>query len=183
MDWKTFIANIVGSLAWPLVVVFIVWLLKDKIGDLLPRLKKLKHKDTELEFIEGVKELVRVEKLPIADESNDLMTSRKALQVIANISPRSAVIEAYRIVEVAAVKAIGKAYPDLQGKDITKQVQISKMLRDKVLNTDRYVQLRELLLLRNKAAHAEDFSLTGSPIETYIDVALSIANELEHYQP
>ena len=183
MDWKTFIAQIIDSLSWPIVVIFTVWLTKDKLGDLLPRLKKFKHKDTELEFIEGVNELLIEGKPTKTDESKELELSRKALQGLANISSRSAIIEAYRIVEVAAVKAIEKAYPELQGKDIKKQVQISKMLRRKVLNSDRYVQLRELLGLRNKAAHADDFSLSGSPIETYIDVALSITNELEHYQP
>ena len=57
MDWKTFIAQIINSIAWPLVVVFIVYQLKDRLAELLPRLKKLKHKDTELEFAEKLNEL------------------------------------------------------------------------------------------------------------------------------
>ena len=57
MDWKTFIAQIINSIAWTLVVVFIVYQLKDRLAELLPRLKKLKHKDTELEFAEKLNEL------------------------------------------------------------------------------------------------------------------------------
>ena len=39
MDWKTFLAQIINSIAWPLVVVFIVYQLKDRLAELLPRLK------------------------------------------------------------------------------------------------------------------------------------------------
>lgn len=185
MDWKTFITAIIASLAWPVVVIFSIIILKSNLGDLLPRLKKLKHNDTELEFIAGVKELAKEDSaLPKPEiESQEVKLNREVLQRLGNISPRSAVIEAYRIVEVAGVKAIEAFYPDLKGRDLHSQVQVSKMLRDKVLSSERYHQLRELLMLRNKAAHDEEFSLTGSPIETYIDVALSLSSELEQAKP
>lgn len=185
MDWKTFIAELVSSLVWPSVALFSVILLKDKFGELIPRIKKLKHKDTELEFIEVVSELAKdVENSPqLKLESPEIELNRKVLQSLANISSRSAVIEAYRMVEASGVKAIEQAYPDLSGKDIRQQTQVSKMLREKVLSSERYHQLRELLSLRNKAAHDEEFSLTGNPIETYIDVALSLSNELEQFKP
>ena len=185
MDWKTFIAEIMGALAWPVVAIFAIFILKDKLGELLPRLKKLKHKDTELEFIEGVTALAKhTDTLAKPEiESPDIKLNREVLRRLANISPRSAVIEAYRIVEVAGVKAIEEFYPNLKGRDVRSQVQVSKMLRDKILSSERYHQLRELLMLRNKASHDEDFSLTGSPIETYIDIALSLSSELEQAKP
>lgn len=185
MDWKTFTSEIINSLAWPAVTLLSVISLKDKVGDLLPRLKKLKHKDTELEFIEGVTELAK-EAITIQTpeiESDQTKMDRAVLQRLANISPRAAVIEAYRIVEIAGVKAIEEFYPELKGHDVRSQVQVSKMLRDKILTPERYQQLRELLMLRNKAAHDERFSLTGSPIQAYIDIALSLSSELERAHP
>lgn len=185
MDWKTFTTELINSLAWPAVTIFAILTLKDKIGELLPRLKKLKHKDTELEFMEGVAELAREASAGEQPrvESPDLKLNREVLMRLAFISPRSAVIEAYRIVEVAGVKAIEKFYPELKGQDIITQTQVSKLLRDKVLSSERYHQLRELLMLRNKAAHDEDFALKGGPIEAYIDVAVSISSELDHANP
>lgn len=50
MDWLDFIASVVGSLAWPLAVVIIVWLLRREIQGLLERLEKVRHKDTEATF-------------------------------------------------------------------------------------------------------------------------------------
>jgi hypothetical protein len=182
---ETFIAEIMGSLAWSAVAIFAIFILKDKLAELLPRLKKLKHKDTDLEFIEGVSESAKeTDILGKPDiESADIKLNREVLRRLGNISPSSAVIEAYRIVEVAVVKAIEEFYPDLKGKDICSQVQVSKMLREKVLSSEKYHLLRELLMLRNKAAHDDGFSLTGSPIETYIDVALSLSSELEQAKP
>lgn len=43
MDWKTFIAQIINTLAWPVVVVFIILQLKDKLTELIPRLKRIKY--------------------------------------------------------------------------------------------------------------------------------------------
>ena len=183
MDWKTFISEMVGSLAWPSVTGIAIWQLKEKLGELLPRLKRLKHKDTELEFAEGVIELAKGS-IPAQNNTLQIVSeNREELFFLASHSPRSAILEAYRQVETAAIKAIKRAYPELQGKDVRSQVQVSKMLRDKILSDERYIQLRELLSLRNTAAHDEEFSLKGTPIETYIDVALLIANELDVYRP
>jgi len=181
MDWKTFIAQIVGSFAWPGVVVFLVLLLRDQISELLLRLIRFKHKDTELEFIERVSELaINGQTKQIADSSK-MKNLKEHLLSLAQLHPRSAIIEAYRIVEQAGEKAISKAYPELDEHAIKNQVQLTKMLREKVLGTEQYYQLKELRTLRNNAAHSEKFTLSGEPIETYVDVALSIANDLEKY--
>jgi hypothetical protein len=41
MDWKSFIASIVGSLAWPSVVVTLLILLREQIGSLAEHLQEL----------------------------------------------------------------------------------------------------------------------------------------------
>ncbi|MCM2681112.1 hypothetical protein [Echinimonas agarilytica] len=187
MDWKTFIAQIIGSIAWPIVVIIIVWLLKDKLGELLPRLKKLKHKETEFEFAEKITELVSERK---EDEQPSLVAkTREAeeqfdfLMKLAEISPRSAVMESFRALESASEKAVVKAYPELDTKNFRNPMEIQKLLKGKVLPPELYHRTRELRMLRNKAAHMEDFNLHGMPIEAYIDISLSIANQLEQYEP
>src|SRR5262245_63016951 len=39
MDWKRFVASLVSSLAWPVVAVAFLYLLRDQLPDLLKRLK------------------------------------------------------------------------------------------------------------------------------------------------
>src|SRR5574344_764540 len=104
MDWKTFIAQIINSIAWPLVVVFIVYQLKDRLAELLPRLKKLKHKDTELEFAEKLNELAidseaTKETTPAIERKPEINEQFNFLLKLAEISPRSAVLESYRVLE------------------------------------------------------------------------------------
>lgn len=57
MDWITFIHNIIESLAWPLVVLIAVMILRQPLIKLLPNLRRAKYKDLELLFGEKLEEL------------------------------------------------------------------------------------------------------------------------------
>lgn len=41
MDWKQFIASVIGSLAWPALLAFFLWLIRDRLGGLLARMIEL----------------------------------------------------------------------------------------------------------------------------------------------
>lgn len=182
MDWKQFIAQIIDSLAWPLVAMFVVWHLKDRFAELIPRLKKVKHKETELEFAELVTELVAEAKsgddLAPANQTPSVQENYDFLVRLAEISPRSAILEAFRAVESAASIAVVKAYPTLESRSARNSTHRFDLLRGKVLDDSQIKQLNDLRRLRNKAAHMEDFNLQGKPVEDYIDIALAVANKL-----
>jgi uncharacterized protein YutE (UPF0331/DUF86 family) len=188
MDWKTFVAQIIDTLAWPAVVLLVVYQLRDKIAELLPRLKKFKHKETEIEFAEGVTELVQEREategaeieLPRSDEFRDQFDF---LMRLANISPRSAVIESFRILEAAAAKKAARLYPHEEGRSVRSPLQLQKMLKGEVFDSQQYHQFNQLRKLRNEAAHTEDFDVRGMPVEAYIDIALSLAARLEGDNP
>ena len=73
-----------------------------------------------------------------------------------------------------------KVYPELEEKNILNPMQIQKLLKGKILTPHQYHQFNELRRLRNQAAHMEDFDLQGMHIEAYIDIALTLANNLEN---
>ena len=52
-----------------------------------------------------------------------------------------------------------------------------------MLSKNQYHQFNELRQLRNQAAHMEDFELKNMHIGAYVDIALTLANNLESYQP
>ncbi len=189
MDWKEFFASLVGSLAWPAVVAYLAFLLKDKLAELLPKLKRFKHKDTELEFVQAVEELqkevseAQAEQPVPAEPDKELEEQYSFLARLSEISSRSAVLEAWRIVEGAAAKAIAKAYPELEGRGVLSPLHMQKMLQGKVLSKSEWRQFDELRRLRNTAAHAEEFDLKGMPIEAYLDIALTMARRIERYEP
>lgn len=188
MDWLTFFTEMTKALAWPVSVAFGIYYFKGEVAKLLPRLKKLKHKDTELEFAERVEELAKDvastgDKTQSAVIGDSFSNDYNVLVRLADISPRSAVMEAFRTVEAAAARALVKAYPELKDKGAISPIKLLKLLRGKVLDEQSCRQLNELRMLRNKAAHDEEFSLHGMPIEAYVDVALTIASHLERYEP
>lgn len=188
MDWKTFISHVIDSLAWPGVVIILVVLLREKVAELIPRLKRFKHKDTEIEFTEGIAELVQEreatggedQEIPRSDEYQDQFSF---LMRLADISPRSAVLESFRVVESAAAKKAARLYPEIESRYARSPLQLQKMLKGEVLSKQEYYQFNQLRKLRNEAAHAEEFDIRGMPVEAYIDVALSLAARLETEYP
>ena len=217
MDWLTFTAQMTGSLAWPLVVVIVIWQLKDKLSELIPRLSKLKHRETEIEFTEKMTELVsdrKEDKKPISQaQTQEAQEQFSFLMKLAEVSPRSAVTESFRVLELAVEKLVVKAFPELNHKDFKNSLEAQKLLRDVLLDQhtrpalnsgmdneelvpqanpvarneqlepDLFYRIRDLRALKNKASHVEDFNLHGMPIEAYIDICLSIAHQLEQFTP
>ena len=180
MDWLTFIAKIIDSLAWPGVVCFGIWFFHEKIGSLLPRLRKFKHNNTELEFSEGVKglehEVDKPNELPARPVENEALERQyDNLFLLAQLSPRAAVMEAWLKVESAAARAAVRAYPELEKRQLRGPAQPLRLLEGKVLSKHEAKQISELRRLRNLAAHDEDFDLDGHPVEAYIDIALTMA--------
>ena len=185
MDWKTFVVQTLNALAWPIVVAFLILQLKDKLDTLLPRLKKIKHKDTELEFIETIIEKYETkEKEPeiIKYESKETKHNETILYALANISSRSALIEAYRLLEVAAVKASIKTSQQKDDTAFKNPSLIGDILfKNKIITENEYIQFQDLRAIRNFATHKEDFDVKYEAIESYINTSLSILDKLETY--
>lgn len=183
MDWLTFTSNIINSIAWPLTVVFGIYIMRDKVGELLPRLKRFKHKDTEVEFVQAVEELAQErdqgeQAAPQEPKSDELIEQFDFLMKLANVSPRSAVLESFRTLETAAAKKAAQLYPE-SGQRPGSPLGLQRLLKGKALRPEEYHQFNQLRKLRNEAAHAEEFEVSGMPIEAYIDIALSLAARLE----
>ena len=189
MDWKTFIVEIFGTLAWPAVILILSFHLKDNIGELILRLKKLKHKDTELEFSETINELVterdsQPEDEKITDKQNlEGDENYNFLVKLSDISPRSAVQEAFRALENSAYNALARMHPKIYSSGIKKPHQLLSMLRGDILSPQQYHEFKELKKLRNGAAHDPEFELRGMPIEAYVDIAITLARRLDECKP
>ncbi len=57
MDWLQFLSSVVGSLAWPAIVLALVVLLRAPVTRVLLTLTRLKYKDLELDFGRELKQL------------------------------------------------------------------------------------------------------------------------------
>jgi hypothetical protein len=173
MDFLTFISSLVQSLAWPAAIALIAFWFRGELRSLFPRLRRIKHKETEIEFIAEVERLkadveADLPAIPApAEEDVDVLNR------LAEIEPRAAISEAYRRIELAAARAVQRLNIPVDTSLRTPSRYIS-MLSQKHLDPKRFRQVDELRKLRNEAVHSDDFSLRGEPIKSYIDVARAL---------
>ena len=157
MDWLQFISSIVqsaASLAWPAAFVAAVWLFREKLIELLPRLT-VKHKEWEASFRLDKAEAEAAalppapaptpEQLPTPEE-------KSRFEQIAELSPRAAILEARaelsETVEDAAAE-LG-ALP-IKPRSLLEGVRI---LRSKnIIDARTSALLDDLRVIGNEAAH------------------------------
>jgi hypothetical protein len=173
---------------WPLVIFVSLLLFKRQLRQLLPSLSRFKYGDFEADFD---KDLAQAEvSLAQTNEQMGIQTNgvgnsynyvlNKINQLI-EISPRSAVTEAWREVEASTAMLI-QAY----GYEPS-NVQMSKVFRGIVyeqnLPVSLYEDYRRLMMLRNQAIHKEEFVLTENEAERYVKTTIELASLIRSLIP
>jgi hypothetical protein len=186
MDWLTFISKIIDSLAWPASIAFLFYLLRNDLPTIAKYIKKLKYKDLEMEFGESLKAVDKETKeaIPavpdtIAISGQTLDQVKDRLNSIAELAPRSAILEAWLQVESAAVDVVRK-----KGISDFKSMPGPMRLRDylikgELLNKRQIAIFEQLRVLRNEAVHVADAEFTNEAVSHYISSALIMAAYLE----
>lgn len=181
MDLLTFIAELVKALGWPVAVVIIVLVLRRPIAALIPLLQRLKYKDLELEFGRAVEEIKAeaVHELPPSTTHKALPTgTEERITKLAEISPRAAVLEAWRTVENLLMQIAQRRLPPDEGGKLIPYKTISLLERDETLSPGLGSLLRDLRGLRNQAAHAPDFALSLESALEYASLAERAVQQL-----
>ncbi|WP_424146530.1 hypothetical protein [Spongiibacter marinus] len=186
MNWLEFISSIVGSLAWPACVIGVTFLVKAEIPQLIRSLRRLKYKDLELEFEKSFKEIADKSKEAFPNSSEGVLIlgqsqeeQEKRLSYVSDLAPRSAIVEAWLLVESAAIDAVRKS-----GVAPLKSMPGPMRLRDylvkaQLLNQEQQAVFEKLRVLRNQAVHAIDAEFSSSAVKNYVESALQMAIYLE----
>ena len=162
MDLLTFVATIIGSLAWPVSLLIVILVLRKPLAELLPGIRKLKYKDLEVDFgkelerIEAVMDTIEDEtkprrELPAEVQPEPLPKTRnELLGKLAELSPNAAILESWRNVERTLdfyFKCRGIERP-LSNQTITGHLDYDPNFPPQLVSA-----YQELRLLRNRAAH------------------------------
>ena len=166
VNWLDFISSVIASLAWPVVTLIAVLVLRQPLARLLPTLRRAKYKGFDLEFGERLDELEEradearlpepVEPPAWVHESPDDWTFGDYIERLAPVSPRVAITEAWRHVELALKDAgarIGQPKSQHLARVARELQSAGRLSRDAVSLVD------DLRGLRNRAAHAREFDL------------------------
>jgi hypothetical protein len=189
LDWLTFISSLIGSLSWPVLILALVVLLRRPIAGLIPNLRELRYKDFKIEFTKRLREVEREaqrvqlpapEALTAVDRSEVPTTFAEFIDRLAELSPRSAVTEAWRFVQTAlqdALAGLGKVAPR------SPRAMEEFLLKETNIDRRTLSLLSDLRALRNEAVHAPEFAIQPEQARKFGDFALRIAGALQSLGP
>src|SRR5690606_17441712 len=182
MDWLSFFERIIGHVAWPLAAVILVSLLRKEIKALLPFVKRLKAGPVEAEFEREVKELrATTEVQPqLVAPAEGLSPEKQMLLQLVQVNPRSAILEAWRGVEAAALRVVSSRGIFVPPREASSPLAVIRALtKDSVLSPDEVSLFHELRSLRNQASYADDFRPTLDAALNYVELAGRLRATLE----
>jgi hypothetical protein len=183
MDILTFIAEIIKAVAWPLAVVLIILLLRKPIASLIPLLQRLKYKDLELEFGRRVEEIKAeaASELPLPSVAAPPPGVSEDIARLSEISPRAAVLEAWRRVEDLIVKLAREHLPEEQVNKFLPHQALRFLERKQIIDPALGSVLTDLKSLRNEAAHAPQFALSAASAMGYASATALVEQTLRGF--
>lgn len=184
----------IGQFIWPVFIVILVVLLKEQIKEVLkdPRLKRMKGGPGGFE-IEFNNELDNVEKdlnkaaevktpelvAPEPVASRDMSNFREEIERLAEVSPRSAVLESHVLLEQLLRGAVGYKSNNF----VNMRRLIKEAAEDGIVSSGEASALMELSHLRNRVAHQPDEPVSFETAMRYAEFAAEIAGSLRWNQP
>jgi len=166
--------EIIKAIAWPIAIVWLGYVFRSEVRQLLGRMSSLKYKDMEANFD---KQLAKAESeaksITVNKKPNENLSQTEQLLRIADVSPRAAIVEAWTLIEMAASKKglkAGVALPRTSPKMIVDYLQMSGELPQNSIKL-----IEQLRKLRNQAVHMPDFAISQSEAERYLELAAKIA--------
>jgi uncharacterized protein YutE (UPF0331/DUF86 family) len=182
LDSLSFTAELINTLAWPLTVLVIIVLLRKPIAGLIPLLQHIKYKDFELEFGRQIREVraeANEELPPPKKPEAAIAQAPDPLFELSRISPRAAVLEAWKQVETAALDAAQRNDVPLKYRDAASPVRVIRVLENAdVVDPAVMAIFHDLRALRNQAAHAPEFALSTEAVLEYVELAKRLIDYL-----
>lgn len=175
MAWQALLVEMTKALAWPVVVLATVLLLRKNLIRLVALVSKVKYGDLEIQFSQQIEEAESIAaELPVPKAT--LVALGQELQAaLAQIGaePRSTILLAWLRLEA---ELIGKA------KDIFKSLgkpehrpgvgdAINVLVKNAKLSPETASLIQELRVLRNEAVHALEVQLSADDAAKYVDLA------------
>ncbi|TXT39906.1 MAG: hypothetical protein FD135_1809 [Comamonadaceae bacterium] len=150
----------------------------------------MKAGPVEAEFAKQVEELRKEveEKVPEARATRTFNDDEGRLLELAKVSPRSAIIEAWRNVELSAARAVELRLSSREisasATSLRTPLNTTALGRElgllQILNGQQVSLFHELRMLRNKATHSEEFEIDFEAVNNYIQLAQSLRQILQN---
>ena len=185
MSTLEFIEKIVASTVWPLFALGITLLLLPNIRELLSIVKKLKWGEVEAEVgrtLKDVREII--EATPAATQTISCATSKESdtsqleyVQTLAELSPRSAVLEAWRGLETQVQAAHSTLYRNSAARPTARVLET--LHKESRIDDATFEAVNILRGLRNRASHEDAFIVSTDDAIEFSLVARKVTEHLQ----
>lgn len=199
MDWLTFISKVTESLAWPIVVLILGLLLRRKLLDLIPSIRRLKAGPVEAEFELAAKQVlanaaeVSTQVAPLETKTRPEVEAPGTREIVAGLinaraDPARTILEGWAKVDGEIFRLVKQMELLPDPLENTNKVYQSVMASE-VLPIGTKQLIRELRELRNKVAHvkvtptpeaAQDYLLA---VDRVVELIFNYRKNLPNYGP
>lgn len=178
MDTLTFIAAMTESLAWPRAVCVMAFALRDKLGETLLKIRRIRHHDTEIDFAREVWEMPVTVAAP--DAAGVAAGASGPPNELDELFPRGSILESWMEVE-SALENFNRAHNIVGTKSLSApgQREILQILDYDVLDPGTVSLLYKLRSLRNRAVHLTDADIDPAVAMHYRAAANQVVGAIE----
>ncbi len=183
MDNLTFISNSITALAWPIATIVIVILLRSEVSSLLGRIKKIKHKDSEIDLADEVSDAVKSADKVLSKSAAEKTPEQERIGRLAEDSPRGAILDSWLSIEEAIAgyalrHGIENKNPHAPPYQQIQNIQLHN-LDVATLGHGIIEMLDKLRRIRNDAVHRADADITPNTAKEYAALAIRVKAKLE----
>lgn len=179
-----YIVRIVEAVAWPVAVLFIGFLFRRELRIVVSRMSHMKYGGFEAKFekalAEAEKQAKEISVSPKQESAPEIQFDEtfERLNRLVAVSPKAAVMESWREVEIATKRAAESKGIRIAGliAGIKHVDELTQFDRNLIKILPLYARLRTM---RNQAAHAMSFELSPEEAERYVVLATEVVEELE----
>lgn len=176
--------QLIQHIAWPLTILGISLMFRSELRSAMGRLSHLKYGDWEATFEKGLRVAERHAEEAIAStdgEDKPVLTGSapqmERLSWLAELSPRSAVVEAWFDVE-RAVREAAERLPIIEHERRTTSKIMKKLRQMGIVNDAALTVYSQLGSLRNQAVHAPEFAVSPGEAERFLELASELATRI-----
>ena len=170
-DYLSFGASLVDSMVWPAVAIIVLVVLRRPLGRLLSLVEGLRYKDFSLTFQRSAEEAR--EALPRAEPDDEF-----ARLLASGITPASVVLEAWDLIERAAVDKSRELGFAEGGREIESREAVSFLVRRGGLSPPTSETLSSLRFMRHQAATASAGGVTREAARAYVGAAAATCEQI-----
>lgn len=161
---------IIEILAWPLIALAIVWMIRKPLASLLPAIQKIKIRDFEVEFQrqlkESLEEISRASDVGINGDHSD-----ERLSDVLKLSPDQALLAAWSALENCAREKVEDLLPNDESFKSPLERPLDYLEYKGALTPTTAKTIRDLRSLRNQVVHfGKDLVVRENALQ-YVSVA------------